>query len=133
MQKGSADVASNVVTPDMVHTLERVARVESSAGPGSIVMYVNFNVKIRCCRTSECGRRLRCAIDRQAIVDAIWRGHARLAKTLLPAGHWAAATDAELAQYPHDVARAKALLEAAGFHAGKDGVRLRMTLKIEHG
>ncbi len=34
-----------------------------------------------------------------------------------------------MAAYPHDVERAKALLEAAGFHAGKDGVRLRITLK----
>ena len=70
-----------------------------------------------------------CAIDRQAIVDAIWRGQARLANTLLPAGHWAAAANAELAQYPHDVARAQRLLDAAGFPAGKDGVRLRLTLK----
>jgi peptide/nickel transport system substrate-binding protein len=34
-----------------------------------------------------------------------------------------------MARYPHDVERAKALLEAAGFHAGKDGVRVRITLK----
>jgi peptide/nickel transport system substrate-binding protein len=70
------------------------------------------------------------AIDRPAIVRALWRGHARLAQTLLPEGHWAAATDAELAQYPHDPARAEALLAGAGFPAGKDGVRLRLTLKI---
>ena len=35
----------------------------------------------------------------------------------------------ELAQYPHDVARAQRLLEEAGFPAGKDGVRLRLTMK----
>ncbi len=70
-----------------------------------------------------------CAIDRQAIVDAIWRGQARLANTLLPAGHWAAAANDELAQYPHDVARAQRLLEEAGFPAGKDGVRMRLTMK----
>jgi peptide/nickel transport system substrate-binding protein len=70
-----------------------------------------------------------CAIDRQAIVDAIWRGQARLANTLLPVGHWAAALDAELIQYSHDVGRAHRLLEEAGFHADKDGVRLRLTMK----
>ena len=32
-------------------------------------------------------------------------------------------------QYPHDVARAQRLLDAAGFPPGKDGVRLRLTLK----
>jgi len=50
---------------------------------------------------------------------------ARLADTLLPTGHWAAATDDELAHYSHDVTRAQRLLEEAGFPAGGDGVRLR--------
>ena len=54
------------------------------------------------------------------------RGQARLANTLLPAEHWAAASDDKMAQYPHDVARAKALLDAAGFHAGRDGRRFRI-------
>jgi peptide/nickel transport system substrate-binding protein len=70
------------------------------------------------------------AIDREAIVAALWRGHARLAETLLPQGQWAGATDAELAHSPHDPARAAKLLEAAGLPAGRDGVRLRLTLKI---
>ena len=60
-----------------------------------------------------------CAIDRQAIVDAIWRGQARLANTLLPVGHWAAASDAELAQYPHDVARAQAAAGGGGLSCGQ--------------
>jgi peptide/nickel transport system substrate-binding protein len=47
----------------------------------------------------------------------------------LPTGHWAAAANDELAQYPHDVVRAQRLLEEAGFPAGKDGVRLRLTMK----
>ncbi len=47
----------------------------------------------------------------------------------LPAEHWAAASDAEMAQYPHDVARAQRLFDEAGFPARKDGVRLRITLK----
>jgi peptide/nickel transport system substrate-binding protein len=60
---------------------------------------------------------------------ALWRGHARLATTLLPPGHWAAASEQEITTYPHDPARAAALLDAAGYHAGGDGVRLRLTLK----
>jgi peptide/nickel transport system substrate-binding protein len=68
-------------------------------------------------------------MDKQIIVNAIWRGQARLATTLLPAGHWAAANEAEMAQYPHDVARAERLLEEAGFHRNADGIRLKITLK----
>jgi peptide/nickel transport system substrate-binding protein len=92
-------------------------------------VYANFNVNDPVLKDKRVRQAVACAMDRQAIVDAIWRGQARLANTLLPVGHWAAASDAEMAQYPHDVARAQRLLEEAGFHAGKDGVRIRVTLK----
>ena len=129
LQKGSADIASNVVTLDMVHTLESRPNLKVESGPGSPVVYMTFNVTYPPLKDRRVRQAVACAIDRQAIVDAIWRGEARLANTLLPAGHWAAASDAELAQYPHDVARAERLLQEAGFPAGKDGVRLRLTLK----
>lgn len=129
LKKGSADLASNVVTLDMVHTLESAANLQVESGAGSPVVYVTFNVTDILLKDKRVRQAVACAIDRQAIVDAIWRGQARLADTLLPVGHWAAATDAELAQYPHDVGRAQRLLEEAGFPAGKDGVRLRLTMK----
>jgi peptide/nickel transport system substrate-binding protein len=129
LQKGSADMASNVVTLDMVHTLESRPNLKVESGPGSPVVYMTFNVTDPLLKDKRVRQAVACSIDRQAIVDAIWRGQARLANTLLPVGHWAAATDAELARYPHDVGRAERLLEEAGFPAGKDGVRLRLTLK----
>ena len=128
LKKGSADLASNVVTFDMIHTLEREPNLKIESGPSSIVIYTNFNVNDPVLKDRRVRQAVACAMDRQAIVDAIWRGQARLAETLLPRGHWAAAPS-EMAAYPHDVERAKALLEAAGFHAGKDGVRLRIRLK----
>ena len=56
-------------------------------------------------------------------------GTGAVGSSLLPPGHWARAEDAQLAQYPHDVARAEALLDEAGLRPGTDGVRLRLTLK----
>ncbi|MBB5338405.1 ABC transporter substrate-binding protein [Tunturiibacter gelidoferens] len=129
LKKGSADLASNVVTLDMVHALESAPNLKVESGVGSPVVYVTFNVTDPLLKDKRVRQAIACAMDRQAIVNAIWRGQARLANTLLPAGHWAAANDAELAQYPHDVARAQRLLEEAGFPAGKDGVRLRLTMK----
>ncbi len=130
LKKGTADLESNVMTLDMVHTLEEEPKLKVAGAPSSIVMYVNFNVTDPLLRDKRVRQAMACAFDKQAIVNSIWRGKARLAETLLPAGHWAAAKDAEMAQYPHDVARAKALLDAAGFRAGKDGMRMRIMLKI---
>jgi peptide/nickel transport system substrate-binding protein len=129
LKKGSADLASNVVTLDMVHTLEAEPNLKVESGVGSPVVYVTFNVTDPLLKDKRVRQAVACATDRQAIVNAIWRGQARLANTLLPTGHWAAATNDELAQYPHDVARAQRLLEEAGFPAGKDGVRMRLTMK----
>jgi peptide/nickel transport system substrate-binding protein len=129
LKKGSADLASNVITPDMVHALESAPNLKIVSVPGSPVVYANFNVNDPVLKDKRVRQAIAFAMDRQVIVDAIWRGQARLANTLLPAGHWAAASNAEMAQYPHNIARAQRLLEQAGFHAGKDGMRVRITLK----
>jgi len=129
LKKGSADLASNVVTLDMIHALKAGPNLKVESGAGSPVVYLTFNVTDPLLKDKRVRQAIAYAIDRQAIVDAIWRGQARLANTLLPTGHWAAATDEELAQYPHDVARAQQLLEEAGISAGKDGVRMRLTMK----
>jgi peptide/nickel transport system substrate-binding protein len=129
LKKGSADLASNVVTLDMIHTLESEPNLKIESVPSSIANYATFNVNDPVLKDKRVRQAVACAMDRQAIVDAIWRGQARLAQTLLPAGHWAEAPASSMAAYPHDVERAKSLLEAAGFHAGKDGVRVKITLK----
>jgi len=130
LEKGSADVASNVLTLDMVYALRDAPGLETTSGPGSNVWYLNFNVTDPALRDKRVRQAVALAMDREAIVAALWRGHARLADTLLPEGQWAAATDAEIVHYPHDAARAAALLQAAGLPAGRDGVRLRLSLKI---
>jgi peptide/nickel transport system substrate-binding protein len=129
LEKGSGDIESNAITLDMVHSLRDAPNLETETGPSSVVVYMNFNVTDPVLRDKRVRQAIACAIDRQAIMDALWRGKARLANSLLPPEHWARATDSEMAQYPHDVARAARLLDAAGFAPGPDGVRLRVTLK----
>jgi peptide/nickel transport system substrate-binding protein len=130
LQKGSADAASNVLTPDMVYAMRDSPGLETANDTGSNVWYLNFNVDDGALRDKRVRQAVALSMDRPAIMAALWRGNARLADTLLPPGHWARADDAELAQYPHDPVRAAALLEAAGFHADGNGVRVTLTLKI---
>lgn len=129
MKKGSADVESNILTMDMVHALTGQPNLRVAIGPGARVDYLNFNVQDPALRDPRVRQAIACAIDKTALIAALWRGHARPADTLLPPGHWAAAPDSELAQYPHNIARAVQLLDAAGLKPDKDGVRLRLTMK----
>ncbi len=129
LQKGSADVASNVLTPDMVYALRDAPGLETASGPGSNVWYLNFNVTDPALRDKRVRQAIALAMDREAIIAALWRGHARLAKTLMPQGEHEAILRESLARYPHDPARASELLGEAGYPA-HDGVRLRLTLKI---
>jgi peptide/nickel transport system substrate-binding protein len=129
MRKGSGDIESNVLTPDMVEALRREKNVVVQTGPGAIVMYANFNTQDPKLRDPRVRQAIAFSIDRQALVASLWHGEAKLADTLLPSGHWAAASNADLPQYPHNIARAIALLDAAGLKPDKDGIRLRFTLK----
>jgi peptide/nickel transport system substrate-binding protein len=129
LQKGSADIASNVLTLDQVHSLEGTGSIGVTTGPGSIVYYLNFNVTDPQLADKRVRQAIALSLDRSTIIASLWRGHARLADTLLPPEHWAAAKPDEIARYPHDPTRAQSLLEAAGYHAGPDGTRLTVTLK----
>jgi len=56
------------------------------------------------------------AINKPAIIDAIFQGTGTTAKNLLPPDVWSAASD--LQDYPYDPQRAKALLKEAGVAPG---------------
>ncbi len=130
LEKGSADIASNQLTLDMVHALAGRPGLRTETAEGSPVMYLNFNVVRGPLVDVRVRQAIACAMDRGAIVHAVWRDKARLASSLLPEGHWAEAPAGALAQYPNDSARAQALLEQAGYRAGKDGVRVKLEMKI---
>ena len=61
------------------------------------------------------------AIDRQAISDQIFAGRDPVADSFVPPLDWMYAKD--VPRYPYDPDKAKALLEAAGWHAQGGGIR----------
>jgi cationic peptide transport system substrate-binding protein len=56
------------------------------------------------------------AVDKQAIIDAVYFGHARKADTLLPPSNWAHTKNTAAPSY--DLEKAKELLEEAGYGDG---------------
>lgn len=66
------------------------------------------NVKVR--------QALATAINKNAIIDAVFQGTGSAAKNLLPPGVWSA--DSELKDYEYDPEKARSLLKEAGFDNG---------------
>ncbi len=56
------------------------------------------------------------AIDKQAIIEAVFQGAGKAAKNPIPPTMWSYNDDVE--DYPYDPAKAKALLADAGFPNG---------------
>ncbi len=130
LQKGSADAASNALTGDMVAVMSRDPNLIVDTKPGSIVNYMTFNVTDPLLRDARVRQAFAYAIDRPAIVEALLHGQAEIVDTLLPLGHWAAPSPADsLTRYAHDIPKAIALLDAAGYHPDAHGIRIHLTLK----
>ncbi|MGI4853730.1 MAG: ABC transporter substrate-binding protein [Janthinobacterium lividum] len=130
LQNGSADVASNALTSDMVAAMSKDPNLVTESKPGSIVNYMTFNVTDPLLQDVRVRQAFAYSVDRPAIIKALLHGQAEIVDTLLPMGHWAQPGPSDpLAHYTYDVPRAKALLDAAGYPAGPGGIRIHLTLK----
>lgn len=130
LQKGSADISSSrSLTPDMVNTIQHDphTKLEVLSIPGSVVNYLNFNMRDPELRDLRVRQAIAYAINRPLIAESLFRNQVRLADDLLPPTHWAYAANAP--HYDFDPAKANALLDAAGKPRGKDGIRFHLAMK----
>jgi len=75
-------------------------------------------------------RALAYATNRQEIIDKIIHGSGEAAETdQSPTLSWAYTKD--IAHYPFDPAKARALLDADGWKVGPDGIRVKNGQKLE--
>ena len=127
LQKGSADVVVNALTPDMTYVLRRDPRLVVEDGPGTRLNYIVFNVRDPILKDVRVRQAIAFAINRPLIIRSLYRDQARIASSLLPAQHWAWTGDTET--YAYDPAKANALLDAAGYARGPNGVRFHLGMK----
>ncbi len=127
LRKGTADLAINSLTPDMVLALGRSSGIEVTQQPGTTLTYVAFNFDVPRLARREVRQALAYATDRDALIRYLLRRQARPADSLLPPNHWA--YEPNVMHYDYDPGRAEALLDAAGYPRATDGVRFHLTLK----
>ncbi len=130
LRKGSADVAQNALTPDTTWSLREDKQLAIASVPGTVVQYLTFNLRDPYLRDVRVRRAIAYAMNRPLIIDTLLRGQARPADSLLPPGHWA--YNGSVTQYNYDPARARSLLDAAGYKPGRDGARFHLEMKTSN-
>jgi peptide/nickel transport system substrate-binding protein len=109
---GSADLIQNAVRLDLVTAVRDRPRVRVEASDGVILSYLMMNNDDPVLARREVRQAIALALDRPAIIAAKLPGLAVPATGLLAPGHWAYTGEVE--RWDHDLARAGALLDAAG-------------------
>ena len=98
----------------------------SSAAPGTRLAYLGFNLRDPILKDARVRQAIAYALDRQPMIDYLWRGQAQPARSVLPPQSWA--YDGDVPAYDHDLDKANQLLDAAGYPA-VNGVRFHITMK----
>ncbi|MGC2695842.1 MAG: ABC transporter substrate-binding protein [Candidatus Angelobacter sp.] len=127
LRKGSADIAVTSLSADIVNALKRDTHLGVLEQPGSSLQYLAFNLRDPLLQDLRVRQALAYAIDRRPMVHYLFGDEVRLADSVLPPEHWA--YNGEVPHYDYDPARADAVLDAAGYSRGKDGVRFHLTMK----
>jgi peptide/nickel transport system substrate-binding protein len=130
LRKGTVDLVVNDLAPDLVHELGQYDQLEVVTAPGTDYAYLGMNLR----QPPLDDRRVRLAIgyaiDQEAIVEHLRRHLALPAAGIVPPMSWAYEPD--VLRLTHDPARARALLDEAGF-PDPDGpgpaARIHLTLK----
>ncbi|HWR37185.1 MAG TPA: ABC transporter substrate-binding protein [Clostridia bacterium] len=126
LRKGSADVAINALTADMVLTLEKDNGLVVQRSPGTIYTYLALNLRDPILQDRRVRQALAFAVDRRPMIHYLWRDMARPAASVLPTQHWAYTDD--VPKYNYDPEKARKLLDEAGYPE-RGGVRFHLTMK----
>jgi peptide/nickel transport system substrate-binding protein len=126
LRKGSADVAINALTSDMVLTLEREPSLQVLHVPGTVLAYLGFNARDPVLKDIRVRQAVAYAVDRQPLIHYLLRDFARPARSVLPPESWA--YNGNVPAYAYDPQRARELLAAAGYPA-VNGVRFHLAMK----
>ena len=127
LRKGSCDLAINsYLTPDMILTLSRDRDLVVESSPGTRLAYLGFNLRDPILKDVRVRQAVAYALNRQPMIEYLWRGEAQPAHSVLPTQSWA--YDGDVPTYDHDPAKAMQLLDAAGYPS-VNGVRFHITMK----
>lgn len=127
LRKGSADAEINALPGDMIPALAKQPQLVVERAAGTSYQYLAMNLRDPILKNVAVRQALAYAIDRTPIIHYLWHDMARPANSVLPPQHWAYDASAEV--YPYNPAKARQLLDEAGYPANASGVRFHLVMK----
>jgi peptide/nickel transport system substrate-binding protein len=137
--RGELDLLQNDLPFELLGYLGEQDGIAVKYGAGSNFAYLGFNLRDTHTGKLAVRRAIAHAIDRQAIIDYVLGGAARVAAALLPPEHWAG--NPALLPLDYNPARSRELLKQAGFgvenplqlnyKTSTDPVRLRIATILQ--
>ncbi len=108
----------NLPNPADIEAIEKNPALKVAKQEGLNVGYLALNVEKKPLDDKRVRQALNLAIDKKAVVDAIFQGAGKVAKNPIPSIVWS--YNDKIADYPYDPAAAKKLLAAAGVPEGTE-------------
>jgi peptide/nickel transport system substrate-binding protein len=130
LKSGGVDLAINSsFGSDQIAKMKSDPDLDVLTGPGTNIAHLGLNTTDETLRDARVRRALAYALDRNQIIATVMQGQGRAADAILPPESWA--YEAGVSKYPFDVARAKQLLDEAGYKdPDGDGPGVRFTLEF---
>src|SRR5215213_450196 len=125
LQSGRVDIAPmpTSLSPDAVKRLEQNPNLQVKAFPGSNVVLLTINTTSAPLDNVKVRQAVAYAIDREALIQKLLLGYGKIAHSIIPEESWSYSPGQT---YSYDPARAKQLLDEAGFRdPDGDGPRMR--------
>jgi peptide/nickel transport system substrate-binding protein len=113
LRKGSVQLIVNGLAPDVIPGFRADSELRVVENPGSNYLYLGLNLDDPVLSQVAVRQAMAQALDRERLVESLYRGLGVVTETAMPPGHWARNEDLE--PIPYDPAAARKLLDQAGF------------------
>jgi peptide/nickel transport system substrate-binding protein len=117
----SGELTAADITFDVFDALQGDESVRLVQKFGQTNQYIEFNFLSPFFADLNVRKALSFGLNRQAIADLIWAGRAKIYNSVFPYDWWPTKQDTTM--FDNDPEQAKALLDAAGWTVGSDGIR----------
>ncbi len=115
LQNGEIDLMEDL-NPDDAKQLEGNNELQKIERPSFNVAYIGFNLKKKVFNNPKVRQALNHAVNKQAIIDALFAGQAKPAVNPMPPTLWG--YNDSIQDYAYDLDKAKSLLAEAGYPNG---------------